>query len=113
MGQEICLTNVKWTRGSSVENRLLDLYGVEFGEVLEADTLLKPVMRAYCGSNRDKVEQFMQEISYYAYTGSMVHFAFKGLECREHGGGERNCDNELQKEKCMANLYRFLRKASC
>ena len=45
------------------EDSLLDLYEVEFGEVLNASSLLRPFMRAYCGTDLAKVRRFMQGIS--------------------------------------------------
>ena len=94
-----------------VEDSLLDLYGVEFGEVVEASSLLRPFMRAYCGSEPHKVERFMQEIANYAYAGSLAHFAYKSLECRKRG--RQNCDNnEDEREEWLRKLYRFLNKAN-
>ena len=45
------------------EDSLLDLYEVEFGEVLDASSLLRPFMRASCGTDLAKVKPFMQGIS--------------------------------------------------
>ena len=45
------------------EDSLLDLYEVEFGEVLDASSLLRPFMRACCGTDLAKVRRFMQGIS--------------------------------------------------
>ncbi|KAJ7348799.1 hypothetical protein OS493_038968, partial [Desmophyllum pertusum] len=94
----------------NVEDSLLDLFGVEDGEVLEAPSLLMPFMRAYCGTNPAKVRRFMIEISNYAYAGSLAHFAFKSLECRKNR--RRNCDNEEEKKQWMKKLYKFLQKAN-
>ena len=98
-------------RSGNVEDSLLDLYGVEYGEVLEASSLLKPFMRAYCGTNPAKVQRFMHEISNYAYAGSLAHFAFKSLDCLKDR--RRDCDNnEEEKQQWMRKLYRFLKKAN-
>ena len=45
------------------EDSLLGLYEVEFGEVLDASSLLQPFVRAYCGTDLAKVRRFMQRIS--------------------------------------------------
>ena len=45
------------------EDSLLDLYEVEFGEVLDASSLRRPFMRVYCGTDFAKVRRFMQGIS--------------------------------------------------
>ncbi|CAH3019024.1 unnamed protein product, partial [Porites evermanni] len=37
------------------EDSLLGLYEVEFGEVLDASSLLQPFVRAYCGTDLAKV----------------------------------------------------------
>ena len=95
-----------------VEDRLLDLYGVEYGEVLEASSLLKPFMRAYCSTNPTKVQQFMDDISRYALAGSLTRFAFKSLEGHKNRG--QNCDrpDEKEKEEWLMKLYKFLAKAN-
>ena len=97
-----------------VEDGLKDLYGVDFGEVVEASSLLKSFMRAYCGTEVGKVQRFMQEISYYAYAGSMAHFAHRSLECQKPKKDRpTNCKtDEVEKEKWMKKLYRFLKKAN-
>lgn len=101
----------------NVENSLKDLYGVDFGEVLEASSLMKSFMRAYCGKNPAKVERFMTEISNYAYAGSMVHFAFRALECRKPKRKRPiYCKNEEEEKdegnELLNKLYRFLKKAN-
>ena len=102
---------MKQYKRDRVEDSLLDLYGVEFGEVLEVSSLLKPFMRAYCGTSPAKVQRFMQEISLYGYAGSLAHFAFKSLDCRKKG--RRNCDDSKKdKEEWLKKLYRFLKKAN-
>ena len=45
------------------EDSLLDLYEVEFGEVLDVSSLLQMFVRAYCGTDLAKVRRFMQGIS--------------------------------------------------
>ena len=42
------------------EDNLLDLYEVEIGVVLDASSLRRPFMRAYCGTELAKVRRFMQ-----------------------------------------------------
>ena len=42
------------------EDSLLGLYEVEFGEVLDASSLLQPFVRAYCGTDLAKVRRFMR-----------------------------------------------------
>ena len=55
-----------------VDNRLLDLYGVEFGELPEITSLLTPHMRAYCHSK-------MHQLIYYGYAGLHSHFIYHNL----------------------------------
>ena len=43
-------------KGDRVDNSLLDLFDVEFGEVLESPSFLKAMMRAYCNTNPVKVQ---------------------------------------------------------
>ena len=94
-----------------VDNSLLDLFGVEFGEVLESPSLLKALMRAYCNTNRGKVEQFMEGVIDYAVAGSLAHFAYQSLECSKEGG--QDCDgDEKENEEWKRKLYRFLKKAN-
>lgn len=97
----------KWDR---VDDSLLDLFGVEFGEVLESSSLLKALMRAYCNTNQGKVERFMEGVIDYAVAGSLAHFAYQSLECRKEGG--QDCDgDEEENEEWNRKLYRFLKKA--
>ncbi|KAJ7351908.1 hypothetical protein OS493_034512 [Desmophyllum pertusum] len=113
------VTFMEQYKEDSVENSLKDLYGVDFADtsslpIPEASSLLKSFMRAYCGTNAPKVQRFMQEISNYAYAGSMAHFAYRSLECRKPKKDRpTNCDNdEAEKEIWMKKLYRFLKKAN-
>ena len=107
---------MKQYKRDHVENALKDLYGVDFddSEVVEASSLLKSFMRAYCGKNPAKVERFMTEISNYAYAGCMVHFAFRALECRKPRRKRPiYCKREKEeKREWMELLYRFLKKAN-
>ena len=97
-------------KGDRVDNSLLDLFGVEFGEVLESPSMLKAMMRAYCNTNRGKVEQFLDGVITYAVAGSLTHFAYQSLECLKEGG--QDCDgDEEENEEWNRKLYRFLRKA--
>ena len=98
-----------------VDDSLLDLYGVEYGEVLEASSLLKPLMRAYCLTDPNKVQKFMEDISNYAYAGSLAHDAFESLKCRQEG--RRDCEDQSDEEKeekheWMMKVYNFLTKAN-
>ena len=95
-----------------VDDSLLDLYGVEFGEVLEATSLLRPLMRAYCLTDPNKVQRFMEDISVYASAGFLVHSAFQDLRCRRDG--DESCEDAIklrEKEKWMKKAYKFLTKA--
>lgn len=98
-----------------VDDSLLDLYGVEYGEVLEASSLLKPLMRAYCLTDPNKVQKFMEDISNYAYAGSLAHDAFESLKCRQEG--RQDCEDQSDEEKeekheWMMKVYNFLTKAN-
>ena len=84
-------------KGDRVDNSLLDLFGVEFGEVLESTSLLKAMMRAYCNSNRVKVQQFMDGVTNYAVAGSMAHFAYQSLECLKEG--VQDCDGDEERNE--------------
>ena len=98
-------------KGDRVDNSLLDLFGVEFGEVLESPSLLKALMRAYCNTNRGKVQQFMEGVIDYAVAGSLAHFAYQSLECSKEGG--QDCDGDKEEnEEWNRKLYRFLKKAN-
>ena len=66
-----------------VNDSLLDLFGVEFGEVLETSSLLKAMMRAYCTTDPGKAQRFMEGIINYVLAGSLSHFAYTSLRC--HG----------------------------
>lgn len=98
-----------------VDDSLLDLYGLEYGEVLEASSLLKPLMRAYCLTDPNKVQKFMEDISNYAYAGSLAHDAFESLKCRQEG--RQDCEDQSLEEKeekheWMMKVYNFLTKAN-
>ena len=73
-----------------VDDSLLDMFGVEFGEVLEASSLLKAMMRAYCTTDPGKVQRFMEGIIKYALAGSLSHFAYTSLRC--HKEARQDCD---------------------
>lgn len=94
-----------------VDDSLLDLYGVEYGEGLEASSLLKPLMRAYCLTDPNKVQKFMEDISNYAYAGSLAHDAFESLNCRREGRQDCEDQSDIEKE-WMMKVYNFLTKAN-
>ena len=98
-----------------VDDSLLDLYGMEYGEVIEASSLLKPLMRAYCLTDPNKVQKFMEDISNYAYAGSLAHDAFESLKCRQEG--RQDCEDQSdegneEKQEWMWKVYNFLTKAN-
>ena len=94
-----------------VDDSLLDLFGVEFGEVLEASSLLKAMMRAYCTTNPGKVQRFMEGIKNYALAGSLSHFAYTSLLC--HKEGRQDCDeNQDGRKEWIRKLYKFFKKAN-
>ena len=79
-----------------VHDSLLDLFGVEFDEVLEASSLLRAMMRAYCTTDPSKVQWFMEGIINYALAGCLSHFAYTSLRC--HKEAREDCD-ENQDER--------------
>lgn len=98
-------------KGDRVDDSLLDLFGVEFGEVLESPSLLKSMMRAYCNTNRVRVQKFMDGVMNYAIAGSLAHFAYQNLECLKEG--RRDCDGDKEDdEDWNYKLHRFLKKAN-
>ena len=70
-----------------VDDSLLDLFGVEFGEILEASSLLKAMMRSYCTTDPGKAQRFVEGIINYALAGSLSHFAYTRVSgvTRKHG----------------------------
>ena len=93
-----------------VDDSLLDMFGVEFAEVLEASSLLKAMMRAYCTTDPGKVQRFMEGIIKYALAGSLSHFAYTSLRC--HKEARQDCDeNQDEWEERNRKLYEFLKKA--
>jgi len=97
-----------------VSDSLLDLFGVEFGEVLESPSLLKSLMRAYCNTNKAKVKHIIEGVIDYAYAGSLAHFAYQSLKCQQDG--QQDCDHgalhEEKNKQWNLKLYRFLKKAT-
>ena len=94
-----------------VDDSLLDMFGVEFAEVLEASSLLKAMMRAYCTTDPGKVQRFMEGIIKYALAGSLSHFAYTSLRC--HKEARQDCDeNQDEWEEWNRKLYEFLKKAN-
>jgi len=98
-------------KGDRVDNSLLDLFDVEFGEVLESPSFLKAMMRAYCITNRVKVQHLIEGVINYAVAGSLAHFAYQSLECLKEGRQDCDGDEEENKE-WNRKLYRFLKKAN-
>ena len=95
-----------------VDDSLLDLFGVEFGEVLEASSLLKAMMRAYCTIATDpgKAQRFMEGIINYVLAGSLCHSAYTSLGC--HKEARQDCDeNQDEREEWNRKLYEFLKKS--
>ena len=88
----------------------MDLYGVDFGELPEASALLVPYMRAYCHSDPARVTKFAAEMSYYGYAGSLAHFAYKTLKCKEADSNADCEEPKKKKEEWMAKLFKFLKK---
>ena len=72
---------------------------------------MKAMMRAYCNTNRVKVQYFIEGVINYAVAGSLAHFAYQSLECLKEGGQDCNGDEEENKE-WYHKLYRFLKKAN-
>ena len=94
-----------------VDDSLLDLFGVEFGEVLEASSLLKAMMRAYCTTDPGKAQRFMEGIINYVLAGSLCHSAYTSLGC--HKEARQDCDeNQDEREEGNRKLYEFLKKAN-
>ena len=92
-----------------VDNRLLDLYGVEFGELAEVTSLLTPYMRPYCHSKKHLVQKFAQELIYYGYAGLQSHFTYLSLLDATKGlksGLDVDANNVL-----MTKFYKFLKVA--
>ena len=83
----------------------------EIDEVLEASSLLKAMMRAYCTTDPGKVQWFMEDIINYALAGSLSHFAYTSLRC--HKETREDCDeNQDEREEWNRKLYEFLKKAN-
>ena len=92
-----------------MDNRLLDLYGVELGELVEATSLLTPYMMAYCRSNKHLVQKFAQELIYYGYAGLQSHFTYRSL-LDATKGTKSGLDDEA-KNALIAKLYKFAKMA--
>ncbi|XP_028404278.1 uncharacterized protein LOC114526931 [Dendronephthya gigantea] len=89
-----------------VDNCLLDLYGVEFGELAETTSLLRPYMVAYCHNKPHLVQKLVDELLYYAYAGLQSHFTYYSLKA-SYKGGEFKIDNAW-----LEKLYTFAKKVS-
>lgn len=69
------------------------------------------MMRAYCNSNRVKVQQFMDGVTNYVVAGSLAHFAYQSLVCLKEG--VQDCDgDEERNEDWNRKFYKFLKKAN-
>ena len=93
-----------------VDNRLLDLYGVELGELVEATSLLTPYMMAYCHSKKHLVQKFAQELMYYGYAGLQSHFTYLSLLTATKGL-KSDIDSEAKNNALMTKLYKFAKTA--
>ena len=96
------------------DNRLLDLYGVEFGELPEVTSLLTPYMRAYCHSKMHLVQKFAQELIYYGYAGLQSHFIYHNLlaATKVTRGLKRGFHIEARNATVMmTKLYKFVKAA--
>lgn len=91
----------------NVDNSLLDLYGVEFGELAEANSLLRPYMRAYCHSNPSQVEKLARELAYYGFAGAQAHFAYHSLLNARANISEGMVTNQ---DQWFEKMYMFLKE---
>ena len=93
-----------------VDNRLLDLYGVEFGELPEATSLLRPYMLAYCHGKEHLVQKLAEELTYYGYAGLQCHFTYHSL-----ANATKGLKSDLTIEEYdvwLAKLYKFTKRAN-
>lgn len=88
-----------------VDQALLDLYGVEFGELAEANSLLRPYMLAYCNGKKHLVEKFAQELIYYGFIGLHAHFTYRSLVTAIQGSP--NQVNNAKDDVWITKLYKF------
>ena len=94
----------------SVDYGLLDLYGVEFGELPEATSLLRPYMLAYCQGKKHLVEKLADELTYYGYAGLQCHFTYHSLATATKG---LKSDRTIEADDVwMTKLYKFAKKAN-
>ena len=94
----------------SVDNVLLDLYGVEFGELPEATSLLRSYMLAYCHGKKHLVEKLADELTYYGYAGLQCHFTYHSLATATKG---LKSDLTIEADDVwMTKLYKFAKKAN-
>ena len=94
-----------------VDNRLLDLYGVELGELVETTSLLTPYMMAYCRTKKHLVQKFAQELIYYGYAGLQSHFTYRTLLDATKGTKSGIDDDDEANNALMAKLYKFSKMA--
>ena len=93
-----------------VDNRLLDLYGMEFGELAEATSLLRPYMLAYCHGKKHLVQKLAEELTYYGYAGLQCHFTYHSLVNATKG---LKSDLTIEKDDVwMPKLYKFAKRAN-
>jgi len=93
-----------------VDNRLLDLYGVEFGELAEATSLLTPYMMAYCHSKKHLVQKLAQELIYYGYAGLKSHFTYQNLLTTTKGL-KSGRDSKANNANLMSKFFKFVKMA--
>ena len=90
----------------NVDNCLLDLYAVEFGELTEATSLLRPYMLAYCHNKQHLVQKLAEELIYCGYAGLQFHFTYYNVNAAFKGGDFQVDDAWLKK------LYKFVKKVT-
>ena len=84
-------------KGDRVDNSLLDLFGVEFGEVFESPSSM---MRAHCNANRVRAKKFMA-------LWLTLHTKISNVSKKEDYDGD-----EEENEDWNYKLHSFLKKAT-
>ena len=88
----------------------MDLYGVEFGELPEATSLLRPYMMAYCHGKKNLVQKLAEELTYYGYAGLQCHFTYHSLATATKG---LKSDLAIKEDDVwITKLYRLAKKAN-
>lgn len=110
LGQSVVQQFMSAADRKDLRDNLRDLLEVDFGGVVEASGLLRPLMRAYCKSNPARVNRFMKHVAMYAYGGTIALFAYDNLQCKKNNIQSFTCreDNKL---KLLKKLYKFTQKA--